>query len=397
MENDNIIYLWGDPSYSKNPEFLSNKMNIIEKVTELKFMIDEYNNNNNTLKKHEISEKLKIIQSYFRDIIDLTKKYYNNIIDLPEFPDKLKNHYINNFNISKEDILGQIESIDTNVLSISILKELFSIKWLDDIYDFVSLDSEVKNQNQLMKNFDAQENDIKSLQEDLNKYWSTEYFSTWNPQWPVLVIFPEIHNAWDILKNNFEAMEDTTWFYNFISTEGLFNEINLLKNQELPRELIEKEFTKNKIQISSIALELLLTESINTIWIENSYFADIFNYIKFNKNKSDIDYSQENNLTYLEYINLISQKENPSGFIDNVILKYRNYFWLKNIWRELTYWNYTWKNFVPLVCWYLHSDDLIAQSKNFWFKGVIKFTWESYNKKLNKFFMKEYSKGMNIN
>jgi len=54
---------------------------------------------------------------------------------------------------------------------------------------------------------------------------------------------------------------------------------------------------------------------------------------------------------------------------------YRNQIWLRNLQEKTLSIIWNWENFIPIVCWSAHMDDLAKNSQYRWFKGVIKFTW----------------------
>ncbi len=407
------------------------KLKIINDIVNLKGKIDEYKKlsiDEKNIDKSKIIWELMIIKKYFQDIIWISKQYLKKEFSVIEDNELNK---INWFIDKEKSIIQEIDKVDDEVLSISLLIELFKLDWFANFWNIITFLSEDSKADldtnvQKMKQFDANDIDVTWLISNLTNYWKTTYEANdWVSEWPILVIFPEAHYAWPILKNNFEAVVNTKEYYNFLATESLIDNMeideNFLKNDLLYEQLHRKEitqeqfnelvknnnlstteeinnlFTENKIRISSYAIEAVLKQQIKTLWIEPEDFWII--YWKVSQRSKDSSQKTLENIkenikkwmTYWEYFNPILN-DKQSDFLENVLLKYRNFFWLKNIQRELIKWTNDWKNFVPIVCWAMHAQDLIAQSKNMWFKWVIRFEPKAFNEKMDIWAAENYFK-----
>ena len=407
------------------------KLEIINDIVKLKEKINDYKKlsiDEKKLDKSKIMLELMNIKKYFQDIIGISKQYLKNEFSITE-DSELNN--VNWFIDKEKSIMMEIDKVDNEILSVSLLIELFKLDWFGDFRDirtFLSEESKVDLDTdiQKMKQLDANDTDVTWLMSKLTNYWKATYEANdWVSEWPILVIFPEVHYAWPILKNNYEAVIDSEEYYNFLATESLpnnkeidekFLKIDLFFRQLRRKEITEEQFdelvkndnlytaeeinnlfTENKIWISSYAIEAVLKQQIKTLWIEPK---DLW-IIGWKVSQSSKDSSQKNLenikenikkwITYWEYINSILSAKWSDSF-ENVWIKYRNFFWLKNIQSELIKWTNDWKNFVPIVCWAFHAQDLITQSKNMWFKWVIRFEPKAFNEKMDIWFAENYLK-----
>jgi hypothetical protein len=407
------------------------KLHIINDIVNLKGKIDEYKKlsiDNKNIDKSKIMLELMNIKKYFQDIIWIAKQYLKNEFSITEDSELNKRNWF----IDKEkSVMMEIDKVDDEVLSVFLLIELFKLDWFGDFRDIRTFLSEESKANlntnvQKMKQFDANDTDVTWLMNELSNHWKTTYEANdWVSEWPILVIFPEAHYSWPILKNNFDAVINTKEYYNFLATEWANNnqEINekmlkleLLWNQLHRKEITQEQynelvknnnwyitqeinnlFTENKIPISSLAIEAVLKQQIKTLWVEpNDLWIISWKASQRSKDSSqkileNVKEKSKEWMTYWEYFNPILN-DKQSDFLENVILKYRNYFWLKNIQWELIKWTNDWKNFVPIVCWAMHAQDLIAQSKNMWFKWVIRFEPKAFNEKMDIWAAENYFK-----
>ena len=325
-------------------------------------------------------------------------------------------------------ILEMIESfneIDDNELSLitiqEIVTQLANIVWVDFL-------REKNEDDKAMEKFWVTNQDKDRVVSLLKKHWNTEYKDFWQ-KWPVLIIYPEAHYAWDLLKNNLEAHLTIEKYYNFSATEWIsfedgywhtndeikkikkdirktvdnkynkkvnseeewrtqslnrsnkYNEL-LLNNIDIIN-IINKEFENSKIMISTAALETILWPTIKTIWVEPDNLELIIRNLRWSKNQS-FNNKQE---SYKNHINKIKQIVDNGSLSNNIIFKYRNYHWLKNIQKEVLNWKKSrWKNFIPITLWAVHAPDLINKAKQRWFSWVIYFEANAMN---NTFDMKK--------
>ena len=375
-----------------------------------------------------ISNEIEDFRKYVENIIIQSKKIVIKQLSLEKNKSDDKERFI-------LEMIESFNNIDDNELSLitiqEIIAQLANITWID----FVRQKNEDDNN---MKKFWVMSEDKDRVVDLLKEYWNVEYKDFWQ-KWPVLIIYPEAHNAWDLLKNNLEAHLAIEKYYNFSATEwigfentdwytndeikkikndiretvykkyqkkvknedewkgqslNIKNEYNelLLNNIDILKYL-NKAFENNEITISTEALETLLWQTIKTIWVE-PYNLDLIhkNFIKNINNASD-KYTSKTK-SYKDIINESIQKnQNNNSIFNNIIIKYRNYHWLKNIQKEILAWNNSrWKNFIPITLWALHAPDLIDKGRERWFSWVIYF---EANAMSNNFNMKKISVAYN--
>jgi hypothetical protein len=196
---------------------------------------------------------------------------------------------------------------------------------------------EQKKLNQI-KEQNANTNDIYTLMEWLDDFWEVEYVDNPNvKEWPILVIFWENHEDWN-------------WKVDLSSFK--------LQQTEIERMIVNGDFW-----LSSIAIESLLGEDIDTYWVDFEY-----------ESKNLMGLSM---ILYLvkKWMNMDQAMDIQWELAQKVRLYYRNQIWLQNLQSRTLNENWKWKNFIPIICWKDHMEDLAKNSKYRWFKGVIKFTW----------------------
>lgn len=232
---------------------------------------------------------------------------------------------------------------------------------------------EVPKKREVLEKFNTSLEHFYKLVEWLDWYWKTEHkFFKENPSWPVLVIFKEVHNDNTVKRENFEAFIPFRDYFNFLATEWTDKEV--IWNNDIVGLQWDVAKTVDFIlwgfsSFSSVALEGFYVDNLNTCWVDLSWLE----------------------LKKLSALNAIPNiaKEKWLSFEDALDYWYKNWYkyvienrnklWLQNMKNILLSWNnINWKNFIPIIAWWAHAEDLSSQAKNFWFKWVIIFTPKSY-------------------
>ena len=382
------------------------KLKIIENIVQLKAKIQDYkklSKNQQWKEKDGIIGELQIVKKLFEEIIGTAKTYLSNTQSIAD---------VSQIDMGKEiweKILSKIDRVDSEVLSISLLQKLFNLRWFQNFGEIQAYLSDGKNQDEnvrlnMLKSMNVEDLDRTTLETNLKKYWDISYEANeWASTWPILIIFPEMHYAGAILKNNTEAILESASYYNFIATEWGGGEMRseYMEISKRSKEEIMKMIGENDIWISSDAIEAILKEAIKTIGVEPEDFTPIRQKLTRGKTedekKSTIDNMNKQSewLTYKQYFE--NSKNNSNEFFKNVIVTYRNYFWLQNIQKELISWKQQGemrgKNFVPIILGGAHADDLVSQSKSMWFKGVIRFSPKVLDEKVDPKVAEAYVRG----
>ncbi len=218
--------------------------------------------------------------------------------------------------------------------------------------------------------YNATNQDFFKLLEWLDWHWKTEYkLFNENQQWPVLVIFREIHNDNNVKVENFKTFISNKKYFNFLATEGA--DYNITYKSSILKSNVRRsiDFILSwYVWISSEAIEKYYWDDLNTYWVDTDSHT---------LNKSIITTNTMAQLSSLDDSNTSNYAFNK--YISETIINKRNNLWLQNITNILTSSNNNnWKNFIPIIAWWLHAQDLSVQAKNFWFKWVIIFTPKSY-------------------
>lgn len=232
---------------------------------------------------------------------------------------------------------------------------------------------DTSNQSNQMEKYNASNQDFSKLVEWLDWFWKTEYkFFKENPNWPVLVIFREDHKAINVKKENFEVFLQFKNYFNFLATEWTNKEVvwyNEITQLQWDVKKSVDFILWGLASFSSVAIEEYYWNEINTCWVDLSW-----NEIKkLSALKVIPNIAKEKWLSFEDALDYWYKNW------DKYVIEKRNKLWLQNIKNILITWNNTdWKNFIPIIAWWAHAQDLSEQAKDFWFKGVIIFTPKSY-------------------
>ena len=263
----------------------------------------------------------------------------------------------------------------------------FSKNWLKVADE--SLVAELRKK-ELMRGYNAKNNDINNLISNLNNEWKAHYEEfPENDKWPVLIIFSENHSNWKQKATISSALVNNQKYLNFSTMESrhweathrqVWKSKKYKSLEKINMEEIQKIVSQwGKSYRTTYVLEILMKENIRTIWV------DIRNYFKWLKMKKRVLFprkpnSMNNNpqISFMDAINVLwEQVENDNTLYGNLAHRYRNQMWLKNI-QTLILNNVRdnerdWKNFVGLSCWRAHTTNLKKVAKERWFKWVIVF------------------------
>ncbi len=231
-----------------------------------------------------------------------------------------------------------------------------------------------------IEKFNALNQDFSKLVEWLDWFWKTEYkLFKENLNWPVLVIFQELHNDDNVKKENFETFIKFREYFNFLATEGADYELN----PQVSQLQWDIKNTVNFIlwwftSLSSVALEEYYWDSLNTCWVDLSHEG----FKELDRKKWGSSLGKIDNNTSIDemFSRMESRLKKLDEHIEWAVVRDRNNLWLQNMKNILITWNNSdWKNFIPIIAGWAHAQDLSEQAKKFWFKWVIIFTPKSYN------------------
>jgi hypothetical protein len=225
---------------------------------------------------------------------------------------------------------------------------------------------------EVMKNFNASDEDIKKLRKSLSNYSKHRYYdySKINPKGPILVIFGETHNNAEIIFKNYLELKKTIDYYNFIGIERTAS--NIYNDPQEYKDLnINKGTLTNKI-LKSILDEIILEQGggiVSGDLIELYFIDDIVS----------IGVEPENLDKFSEKI-----MRNDDDVFNNITLNYRNNIWLKTIQKNIMILGKeNGKNFIPITCGSLHNEGLAKLAKYRGFKGVISLISYPKDKKIS--------------
>lgn len=202
--------------------------------------------------------------------------------------------------------------------------------------------------------------------------------------WPYLFIFKENHWDWQVKKENFEAFVKNREYFNFLSTEWtnekLFRNIDSFQNNFLLNiDLILSWW----IDYSSQSVNLYLWNDFDVYWVDLSE-KKLLNRLKYKDEIFKVKLKKW--MTPDEYISkrkrrLEKWERKLEKYSEKVLIHKRNIIWLNNISKLLKSWNnyWSWKNFIPIICWWNHASWLAKEAKKHWFKWVITFSSTSYS------------------
>jgi len=350
---------------------------------QLNFLKDNYKDKKFDYNKDWVVNELEDFRKYVDDIVENSK-----ILVIKELELKWK--------LEDEELyiklIEEIENINSKELSLIIVQEIVAeltkIIWIDFTREVN------KKERKKMVQYPTKKTDIIKVQNILQENWTTEY-TDFKQEWPVLILFPEIHYAWDILKDNFHASLSIKDYYLFSATEWYDRKIeaNYIHELESLNQIIET----NQILMSSFALEELLWKTIDTIWVEPKNFLLIVKKLQASLKWKQINTNKFSDMTYKEFIVKMNESKNKSKIFENIGLKYRNYHWLKNIQEKILNYKNNWKNIIPITIWQAHADNLIVQAKQRWFWWVIYFEPNAFNKRIDlKKISEAYKAGQGI-
>lgn len=231
-----------------------------------------------------------------------------------------------------------------------------------------------------LESFNASNQDFFKLLEWLDWYWKTEHkLYEENPYWPILVIFREDHEDNQVKKENFEVFKAFRQYFNFLVTEWADYELSpQVSSLQLDTKATISFILWWFASFSSVALEEYYWDSLSTCWVDLSHEG----FKKLNKKKK-IKRSMEEIGSDVSVDEMLSRMESNLKLLDdhinNNVVKDRNSLWLKNTkWILLSWSNSNWKNFIPIISWGAHKDNLVIQAKDYLFRWVIVFTSDSY-------------------
>lgn len=205
----------------------------------------------------------------------------------------------------------------------------------------------------------------------LSEFWKTQInIFPENAEWPILLIFKEIHSFWwqKIRDDNIRWFMAIRESVDFITTEWGATEFTELWyfSWGSSQEFIDY-LKRGYYGIASEAIEDYYKKSLDTCWID--------------LNTDELD-------RMIEWFSRLKTREEKEEFDKNIVINPRNTLWLENISKILKKnGDIKWKNakgIVPIFAWWDHTDNLMSQAKERWFKWAIIFESNDYAAKRDK-------------